>query len=377
VTSQFTPYILIFTIPGAMALLREKRKVFWFLLLTICVNTFFGIGVYAKITELVDMEAYNLPTFICLSIFIGEGISCFLKTVKRIPNSFSLLLPLLPFFFNLYPSDYSRYYFAYDFGRNLLKDLPEKTVLFNRIDLDVFPLWYHQYVENFRRDVAVFPIHFIQRPWFIQNILKEHPWTDSKAVSGIMERMNRIRAEGKEIVGMYERTISAIIHTNCRKYPIYYTFFRPDERIDMPYLDRLHKDGLCYQVKIGLGEKALPKREHRFSYRGVFDRNVYKDVWAREILYIYSYYHADIGQHYLNRGEVDRAIVQLERSLKFDPENPSYMGALGAAYGVAKRYKDAVKILEKAVEADPENELFSQYLAMARANLRATSHQPH
>lgn len=347
---QFTPFILILALPGGVWFFTRYRRLFYFLLITILINTILGVTVYAKISELVDMEAYHFPSFICLAIFIAAGIFYLLK---RLPKPLALI-PILPLLLlHWKASDYSRYYFAYDFGRNLIKDLPEKTILFNRIDLDVFPLWYHQNIENLREDVACFPIHFLRRPWFVQKILDLHPWVKTTLVDG-----------------MYEDVLKAIISSNKEKFPIYYTFFRPDDRIDVPYLDRLSKDGLVYRLGMGMGAEDRPKQEHWFGYRGVFDKSINKDVWAKEILYSYSYYYADLGQYWLNQGKMDRAIAHLERSLDFDPRNASYMGALGAAYGVAGRFKDAVRVLERAVELEPNNPTFAEYLTMAKAQIR-------
>ncbi|MFH0775842.1 MAG: DUF2723 domain-containing protein [bacterium] len=347
---QFTPFILILVLPGGVFLFSRNRRLFYFFLITILVNTILGVTVYARISELVDMEAYHFPSFICLAIFIGVGI---FYCLKKLPKPLALIPMLFLLLLHWKGSDYSQYYFAYDFGRNLIKDLPEKTILFNRIDIDVFPLWYHQNIENLREDVAVFPIHFLRRPWFVQKILDLHPWVKTTLVDG-----------------MYEDVMKAVISCNKEAFPIYYTFFKPDERIDVPYLDRLSKDGLVYRLGMGIGAEDRPKQEHWFGCRGVFDKSSNKDVWAKEILYSYSYYHADLGQYWLNQGKMDRAITALERSLDFDGRNASYMGALGAAYGVAGRFKDAVRVLEKAVELEPNNPVFAEYLAMARAQIK-------
>lgn len=83
---------------------------------------------------------------------------------------------------------------------------------------------------------------------------------------------------------------------------------------------------------------------------------------AGEIIYSYSYYHADLGQHYLNAQNPERAIKELEKALLFDPNNASYMGVLGATYGMGGRFKDAVSILENALKKEPGNEVFKEYL---------------
>ncbi len=367
IVRQFTPFLFILIIPGIIRVFREKN-IFYFLLITILVNSFFGLSVYAKISELVDMESYNLPAFVCFLIIIGFGMKYILENFKKIPSFAFIPLFIIPLVFHYHSCDFSRYYFAYDFGRNLLKPLPKKAILFNRIDLEVFPLWYLQCVEEIRRDVAIIPIHFLQRPWFVEKIIELNPWISSPGIMEILKTMDKIWRESREIVGMYEKTMEAIIQSNQDKFPIYYTFFRKDDRINTPYIDRIEKDGLIYRLKLGISNTILPKNTYRFSYRGVFDKTN-KDVWAKEIIYTYSYYHADLGQHYLNNQKIDEAISELEMSLKFDPNNSSYMGALGAAYGVAGRFKDSVLVLEKALQKEPDNGVFREYLNIAKARL--------
>lgn len=368
VMKQFTPFLLILIIPGFIRLFKEKN-LFFFLSLTIIVNSYFGLSVYAKISELVDMESYNLPTFICLSILIGFGMKYIFEYFKKMPSFVFIPLFIIPLAFNYLSCDFSRYYFAYDFGRNLLKPLPEKAILFDRIDLEVFPLWYFQCVEEKRKDVAIIPIHFLQRPWFMQKIIELHPWISSPRIIEILKTMDKIWGESREIMGLYEKTMEAIIQSNQDKFPIYYTFFRKDERIDTPYIDRIEKDGLIYRLNLSIFDTILLKKAYRFSYRGVFDKSVNKEVWAHEIIYSYSYYHADLGQYYLNNQRINEAIAELEMALKFDPNNASYMGVLGATYGIAGRFKDAVSILEKALEKEPDNAVFKEYLDIAKARL--------
>lgn len=134
-------------------------------------------------------------------------------------------------------------------------------------------------------------------------------------------------------------------------------------------MDRIEKDRLLYRLKLGISDTNLPKKEYIFSYRGVFDNKANKELWAREVIYIYSYYHADLGQYYLNAQALKKAIKELEKALLFDPNNASYMGVLGATYGLVGRFKDASLILEKALQKEPNNKVFKEYLEMIRKRL--------
>ncbi len=62
----------------------------------------------------------------------------------------------------------------------------------------------------------------------------------------------------------------------------------------------------------------------------------------------------DLSQLYLASGDYKKIIPQLEAQVKTGKAPPELMVALGAAYVEAKRYKDAVPLLEKALAARPK-----------------------
>jgi tetratricopeptide (TPR) repeat protein len=60
-----------------------------------------------------------------------------------------------------------------EFGKNMLKNCPQNAVLFTWGDGDTYPLWYAQYVEKYRTDVAVVNLSLIQVGWFIKLVKNE------------------------------------------------------------------------------------------------------------------------------------------------------------------------------------------------------------
>ena len=61
-----------------------------------------------------------------------------------------------------------------EFAKNLLQSCPQNAVLFTWGDSDSYPLWYLQYLENFRTDVAVINLSLLQTSWFIK--LTKNEW---------------------------------------------------------------------------------------------------------------------------------------------------------------------------------------------------------
>ena len=74
--------------------------------------------------------------------------------------------------------DRSGRYAARDFGRNYLSSLEENAIIFTNGDNDTFPLWYAQDVENYRTDVRVCNLSYLQTDWYI-NQMKSQAY-DSK-----------------------------------------------------------------------------------------------------------------------------------------------------------------------------------------------------
>jgi tetratricopeptide (TPR) repeat protein len=54
-----------------------------------------------------------------------------------------------------------------EYGRNILRSCRPNAILFTTGDAEVLPIWYCQFVEHFRQDVAQVPLALMQRPWFV------------------------------------------------------------------------------------------------------------------------------------------------------------------------------------------------------------------
>jgi len=54
-----------------------------------------------------------------------------------------------------------------EYGRNILASCDRDAILFTGGDAEVFPVWYCQFIDNFRTDVTLVPVPLLDRPWFL------------------------------------------------------------------------------------------------------------------------------------------------------------------------------------------------------------------
>lgn len=228
----------------------------------------------------------------------------------------------------------NRYYFAHDYGTNILHQLPPKSILFNQVDYNVLPLWYLQYVEQQRMDVPVFTVLFLTRDWFVERLLKLYP--DVVVSCSLKEKHTRI--------------FDNIIYNNKDTYSIYFThdFLTQKEEVMPP---PMVKEGIINKLK---GQEILGDK-FKYNYRGVFDKSVYKDVWADEVMLVYSYYHAELGQRHQLAGKIDEALEELKMSVKIDPRNASYQAALSSVYNSKGDFDRAIEVLNEAIKKNPKS----------------------
>jgi hypothetical protein len=340
-TQQFTPYFGILSLLGIFILYKKSLKLLIFLGLIFFINTTYSLGFQKVIFGLIDHESYHMPSYIVLTILMGFGmigiIEYFIMKFKQAKTYIIwvvLLFPIIVCISHYYYSDMSRYHFAHDYGKNILNQLPENSILFNQVDYNVFPLWYLQYVEQYRMDVPVFTVLFLTRDWFVERLLRLYP--DVKVTCSLKDRHTRI--------------FDNIIYNNKDTHHIYFThdFLTQKEEVTPP---PMVKEGIINKLKgqLVLGDKF------KYNYRGVFDKRVYKDVWADEVMLVYSYYHAELGQRHQLAGRMKEALEELHMAVKIDPKNASYQAALASVYNTTGDYEKAIEVLTKAIKKNPKN----------------------
>lgn len=334
---QFTFYLSPLILLGLWKLYRTNLRILIFLCLIFLCNTTYALGLQKVIQGLIDHESYHLPSIMVMSVLLGYGIMAVydwikkLFAIRKVVYCLASLLPIIPLTAYYHQADISHYFFARDYGMNLLKHLPKKAILFNQVDYNVFPLWYLQYVENVRLDVPVFSVLFLTRPWYVERMLKLYP--DVKLTCKSTEA--------------YGQIFSNIINNNANDYQIYFTHdFVTQRDANAPMPQEAIKEGILYNLQgKGTGEEELT-----YNYRGIFNSHIYKDVWANEVIGVYGYYYAWLGQNALQNNEFSKAISYLKKAMKFDKNNVSYYPNLALAYNSQKKYTEALSILNEGAK---------------------------
>ena len=80
-----------------------------------------------------------------------------------------------------------------------------------------------------------------------------------------------------------------------------------------------------------------------------------------------GYRHFELGNAALDRGDVVRAVAELELAATLVPERSEIVNHLGIAYAAAGRPVDALSAFERAVALDCDNREAAANLAAARA----------
>ncbi|MDI6751784.1 MAG: DUF2723 domain-containing protein [bacterium] len=304
------------SILGLYILYQNKKEIFFLLFSIILVNTGLSLIIYTDITPgMVDYESYHLPSFLCLAIGLGIGLNFFKKNRKIC--YLSLLIPVVICVFNYYPSNKSRFFFAYDYGRNLLRELPSKTLLFTYTDHEFMTLWYLRFVENRREDIIQLNLYDLTTAWVIERITNDNP---SLIFTGEKDAHYLFKLEN-------------LVKNNIDRFNIFYTFsedmYNPGYKI--AYSSSLSSYGMLFRVEKYPNAKI---EELPYVIRGLKDK-IYKDTFTKDVLKIYGYAYGIAGSKHL-ADDPKKARDRFELASILDPENEIYKKGIEYAEGRIK-----------------------------------------
>lgn len=329
---QFTWFIFILTIIGAFIMLK-KRKSF---------ALFFGLIIGFDILHSIrysihNIEDYYIPTFLVLSICLGE-VLMFLKRFLKY-SIFFFFIFLIPLFANHYPSNRDRDFYSYDYGRNILDPLEANSILLIMGDTFAFPLWYLHFVEKVREDVILIDKLELRYAWYCENLKKRYP-----------ELSFEPGASKSDPALISERFID-IVKRNIEKRAIY---------IPLPFADEVVESHLL--IPNGIVHKILPKNlptsrimdeitrsTFTFKYRktGIFMEERTKHNYEN-----YAIAYETRGRFLAERLLYDDAIFCFNEAIKIDPNKPGIFYNLGTLYQKKARLNEAISAYKKALLLD-------------------------
>lgn len=274
---------------------------------------------------------FFLLSFAGLAVFIGYAVDDLGKRLGRAgPVLVGALVPMVVLMGNWEEADRSGNRVAYEYGRDILEELPERAVLITEADDASFIIDYLQRVEGMRADVAIF-----NRLGRGTDLLEEEERT---LPLGKQARLRRQREA--ELIERGERDVFFLIG---RHMPAKGFQFLPE--------------GLSYRVAPE-GEKARAKK---IDMSNAKTGEMFADPWTRKIQSNYWYM---LGEQRRVLGQRQEAIEAFEKAaqLAFDSRSMRFNVAL-----MLYRYDELTKAMDHARVArkiDPWQ--VSPYRLMAR-----------
>ena len=258
-----------------------------------------------------------------------------------------------------------------ELNRNTLKSCDSNAILFTFGDALTHPIWYCQFVENYRKDITVVSgglLNYTPYVKFVKNGLEGYfiplPITwDEEKIEGmkleewktkkikiplseeVKERFNLSTAKEviewelkpdymRDSVGFLNPSTALIldvIKNNRWKRPVYFTLVWPENR--MPKLgSHLQLCGLTYRllpvdVKEYRIEMNLKEIERVLldpeSYRYISTVKDSKIPYCSHLLQYYQYVLRELAKHYIDNGDYTKGLEIMEKMEKYMPEEVS------------------------------------------------------
>ena len=341
-SKEFTPWLAWLPLIGAFALWKKDKLHFTLLLGIFCIIVFgfiFILNFKFDKQSLWLNNVFWIPAYMVAAMLMGLAIDLIgsLKW-KRFSGSF-VAIPLVfaailcPLSANYYRNDKSEYYFAYDFGMNVLKTLEEGVVYMPSADHCTFPALYLQAVEGVRPDVVIGNKYGYPEESLYEDIPLE-----------IRSRFRKIPTEvEQEIIEDW-----VITHSDR---PVYFSKKRPLSKL--PGRDMMNA-GLLYRVVQEGEEVVLKDYWKEYTWHTLDEADTRGDLTAEFVLADYNF---GRGREHLAKGDIDEGLKEFEKTLSIVGEGKETFNNLASSCAEHGQYDAAANYYTRALELDPDYEI--------------------
>ncbi len=313
---QFTIPFFLIGIIGIWHLVGYQPRVKVVLLLGLWLILSLGFIILTNFSPGSNQEyqyrVFFLPSYFVFSIFIAIGLKGLWGMMHKLAKEkkeggsklhhgasvaiLSILFMLLVFLaVQRYPSlDKSNNYISYDYGKNILHNLPNNSIIFTSGDNSSFPLIYHQFVERRGQSRATIFRGFLAKPWYCKELARLYPFLD-------------IDHKGDDMVSLVQKNIARLrCYTDSTHQPV-----RLAEKF------RLVPNGFLYMI-FPKYEKDMVPKIHQLPYlRGILDGSIPLDNREQTMVATYAEGRLYYGGYLLNRGRLKEAIEAFLDGLRF------------------------------------------------------------
>lgn len=297
------------------------------------------------------LEPYLVLVNVIWALWVVEGLRAMLSRAN-----FSVAKILLGVILVGWPvaraygdfQSYRRHYYAYDLGRNVLRTLPPRAVLYDPDDAIAFTVRGLQLLEHRRDDVIL--LNFFRTFWGYKQIVTRYP--DFLPPAAVFSAQD------------FER----LIWTEATKRRPFYAEL--PVKIPQPMSYRI--EGILYPI-VPKAELATPSEllraqqfEPLYIWRGSWHMTHHQDFFTRQILNYRSASLCNLGMKYAERKEWAVAKSWYEQALLLEPTLPAAHNNLGVVEFEQRNFDRAMRHFQAACEFEPRNPGYRKNFEMAR-----------
>jgi tetratricopeptide (TPR) repeat protein len=361
------PFLLLSIIGAGFSFTRNKRY-FW-IVFSVILSNILILFFYGNETDLRIAYRFFLPLHSTMALWAPLGLEWLLVKTKmkkkEVEKSISWLLAFLSMilFINFQAKwrGLNQATFSYDFAVNYLKSIPTGATVEIQGDNELFPIAYTMYVCHLRPDIKIIDWSGTLFPETVRR-LKENPSLKPSdiqkqafdASSGQLYLAIDPGASSSMQVEPYGLCYRLTALADEKKWPFpsdpeevlcfrHFGIYLPDTEGEETEAEYPLMEG-SYLMAKGDSERAMEKlREaETIGVNTVHTLN-------------------NLAQLYSKTDHLDDAEVDLKRSLQLQPHLFTAYLNLGVLYGKEGRYKEALPILQKAIELQPQNSAANFY----------------
>ena len=235
-------------------------------------------------------------------------------------------------------------FYAYDYGRNLMRSLPSGALLYDPDDPTAFTLRALQVDEHRRTDLIL--LNFFRTRWGYEQMMRDYP--------------DLLPPVPIENAADLQRMLWSY---SIQRHPFYVEL--PQKLGKIPY----HSEGIVYKVDVPTGQPQLLRSQQLlelYPARGQMTTTAHPDFFTSHLIVYYAAADNNLALEFANQKEWNQAVALYESALVIDPLLSAAYNNWGIVAYEQGNYVLAEALYRKAIQLEPGNVPFGTNLELAR-----------
>lgn len=352
---EFTIAGLAIAALGVKGFIDTGKKERLILVSTAAVSLLFVLAFYLNLKEemLWIIDVFMIPVYLCMAFLIAGAFSFLFKLLKVVPFVVYALCAVFPgviFGLNYKKAGQQGYFYAYDFGMNVIKSIDTPAIAMLEGDFYVMPMMYFKYADP-KTDFCPITTLFLYKDWGLKNIERECPGI----ASAVDRRLN------------YSGKIASLVNSNLKERHVFVSIFKRSYEEFFPAGNSLLvPSGLMMKTSFNRPGEVINvvNRLKVLSYRNIFRAGERVNSTTALCLSNYASAYMEAGNYLSSLGMDGPALRHLRRGVEIatPPTKGEAWTHLGVQYAKLGENESAIDSYREAVKVKPS-------LAEAHSNM--------